>query len=253
MEEMFKREESINIKKSTIWQIVSGVLGILLVISIFTSGFGYGGNDRNSGVTGNAVGNQPSAGNGGSPSNIKVSIDNDPVLGKDNAPVTLIEFSDFQCPFCRKFWKESLPSIKSDYIDAGKVKFVYRDFPLTSIHPGAQPAAEAAECARDQGKFWEMHDKIFQEQDKQGQGTIQFDVTALKSWAADLKLDTKEFNDCLDSGKYTKEVQADGNDAISAGGRGTPYFILIDKNGKTLAISGAQPYANFKAAIDAAL
>lgn len=103
---------------------------------------------------------------------VKVSVDDDPVLGKADAPVTLIEFSDFQCPFCRAFWKEALQQIKKDYIDTGKAKFVYRDFPL-SFHPLAKPYALAANCANDQGKFWEMHDKIFEEQAKKGEGTIQ--------------------------------------------------------------------------------
>lgn len=92
-----------------------------------------------------------------------VSTDDDPALGDPNAPVTIIEFSDFECPFCRRFWQETLPQIKAEYIDTGKARFVYRDFPL-SMHPGAFPAALAANCANQQGKFWEMHDKIFSEQ-----------------------------------------------------------------------------------------
>lgn len=91
------------------------------------------------------------------------TIDDDPILGSANAPVTMIEFSDYQCPFCHSFWKQTLPQIKKDYIDTGKVKFVYRDFPL-NIHPMAEPAARAANCAGEQGKYWEYHDKIFGEQ-----------------------------------------------------------------------------------------
>ncbi len=96
---------------------------------------------------------------------ISVSEDDDPMLGDPGAPVTIIEFSDFQCPFCQKFHSETFPQIKKTYIDTGKVRFVYRDFPL-SFHPGAQPAAEAAECAHAQGKFWEMHEALFSEQQK---------------------------------------------------------------------------------------
>lgn len=87
-----------------------------------------------------------------------------PVLGNANAPVTVIEFSDFQCPFCESFFKNTFPSLKKDYIDTGKVKFYYRQFPLTSIHPNAQEAAEAAECANEQNKFWQYHDMLFQQQ-----------------------------------------------------------------------------------------
>jgi len=129
------------------------------------------------GAVGNNLGNKK----------VEVSVDDDPALGNKKAPVTVIEFSDFECPFCRSFWRDTLSLIKSTYIDTGKVRFVYRDFPL-SFHPGAQVAAEAAECAEDQGKYWEMHDKIFQEQDKQGQGTIQFSKTDVVKWAGQVGL-----------------------------------------------------------------
>ncbi len=89
--------------------------------------------------------------------------DNDPVKGSEDAPITIVEFSDFECPFCGRFFSQTLPLIEDNYIDTGKVKFVYRDFPL-SFHPQAQPAAEAAECANEQGKFWDYHDKIFNNQ-----------------------------------------------------------------------------------------
>ena len=185
---------------------------------------------------------------------VKVSIDDDPVLGNKNAPVTLIEFSDFQCPFCRSFWRDTLPQIQKDYIDTGKVKFVYRDFPLVSIHPAAAPAAEAAECAEDQGKFLAMHDKIFQEQDKQGQGTVQFTADDLKKWAAQIGLNASQFNSCLDSRKYKSEVEKDTADGSSAGVTGTPAFFLGKSNSSgtiegTL-VSGAQPFSAFKVIID---
>lgn len=93
----------------------------------------------------------------------QVSMDDDPVLGNANAPITIIEFSDYECPFCKRFYDQTFGQIKKDYIDTGKVKFIYRDYPL-SFHPGAEPAAQAANCAGEQGKYWEMHDKIFQAQ-----------------------------------------------------------------------------------------
>ena len=89
---------------------------------------------------------------------------NDPTLGKKDAPIVMLEFSDFQCPFCGKFWRETLPQIKKDYVETGKVLFVYKDFPLRQIHPHAQQAAEAALCANEQGKFWEYHDTLFSKQ-----------------------------------------------------------------------------------------
>lgn len=177
----------------------------------------------------------------------EVSADDDAILGNKNAPVTIIEFSDFQCPFCRKFWKEALQQIKKEYIDTGKVKFVYRDFPLP-FHPGAIPAAQAAECAKEQGKFWQMHDAIFEEQEKQGSGTIQFGAADLKTWAAKIGLSAAKFNQCLDSGKYQQEVEKDIADGSAVGVNGTPATFV---NG--VLVSGAQPFSVFKSAIEQAL
>lgn len=176
---------------------------------------------------------------------VNVSADDDATLGNPDAPVTIIEFSDFQCPFCRKFWSETLPQIKKDYLVTGKAKFVYRDFPLAQIHLGATPAAEGAECAKEQSKFWEMHDVIFEEQEKQGSGTVQFTADDVKKWAAKIGLNTSKFNQCLDSGKYKQEVDKDIADGSAAGVTGTPAIFV---NGRL--IVGAQPFAAFKAVID---
>jgi len=113
--------------------------------------------------------------------NLKLLEDDDAVLGDPNAPVTIIEFSDFQCSFCARFHSQTLPQIKSQYIDTGKVKLIYRDFPLHSIHPDAQKAAEAAECAGDQGKYYEYHDLLF--------SSTAFDDASLKQYAVDLGLE----------------------------------------------------------------
>ena len=246
MDETNKSEETVSLKKSTIWQIVSGVLGVLLVISIFTSGFGYG--SAGGTLTGNAVRDvpsQPTANDGPAPGErVKVSVDDDPYLGNKDAKVTIIEFSDFQCPFCGRFYQSAEKQIIEDYVKTGKATFVYRDFPLTSIHPDAQKAAEAGECADEQGKFWEYHDMLFEKQDDwTGVGVSKF-----KQYAVDLKLDTKKFNDCLDTGKYASEVKKDADDAVAAGARGTPATYV---NG--ILVSGAQPFENFKQVIDAEL
>ncbi|RMF06236.1 DsbA family protein [Candidatus Woesearchaeota archaeon] len=166
--------------------------------------------------------------------------DDDPVKGDENAPVTIVEWSDFQCPFCGRFYSQTLSQIEDEYVKTGKVKIVYRDFPL-SFHQHAQKAAEAAECADDQGKFWEFHDKIFENQRDLSEEN-------LKKWAEELGLDTEKFNACLDSGEKADEVKADMQDGSAAGIRGTPGFII---NGKL--ISGAQPYSVFKQAIEDAL
>lgn len=168
---------------------------------------------------------------------VEVSVDDDPVKGSEDASVTIIEFSDFQCPFCGRFYTQALPQIEKNYIETGKVKLVYRDYPL-GFHENAQKAAEASECADEQGKFWEYHDKLFE-----NQGAL--DVDSLKQYADDLGLDTAEFNGCLDSDKMASEVQADFNDGRSYGVSGTPTFFV---NGFKLV--GAQPYSAFEQAIE---
>lgn len=171
----------------------------------------------------------------------------DPSQGNPDAKVTIVEFSDFQCPYCRAFFEGAYTQIKQQYIDTGKVRLVFRDYPL-SFHPAAKPAALAAGCAQDQGKFWEYHDRMFIEQGKQGTGTITFGATELKSWASQLGMNMTTFNNCLDSSKYAAAVEADTKAGAAAGVSGTPSFFI---NGELLV--GAQPFATFKAAIDKAL
>jgi protein-disulfide isomerase len=190
---------------------------------------------------------------GGQPTPVplaQASADDDPSWGPADAPVTIIEFSDYQCPFCLRFWSETLPQIRQEY--EGKVRFVYRDFPLSSIHPWAQKAAEAAECADDQEMFWEYHDLIFENQgpliEQLNAEGLDGVLTSFQTYAADLGLDTAAFNECLDSGKYTSEVLKDLQEGQSYGVQGTPAFFI---NGQL--VSGAQPFASFKAVIDAAL
>lgn len=172
--------------------------------------------------------------------------DDDPMLGNPEAPVALVEFSDFQCPFCRRMYGDALPLLKEKYIKTGKIKFIYRDFPLTSIHSLAQKYAEAGECADEQGKFWPMHDKIFDEQNSRGQGTItDFSVEDIKRWALEIGLEGVKFDECLDSGKYTEEVSKDFRDGQNAGVQGTPATFV---NGRL--ISGAVPISVFEQAIE---
>lgn len=209
------------------------IAGVMISAAVIFSNGGFGGTGRTANVGGDI-----SAGSKA------VSTDDDAYLGDKDAPVVMIEFSDFQCPFCRSFWRDTFPLIKSEYIDTGKVRFIYRDFPL-SFHPGAMPAAQASECAREQGKFWEMHDKIFIEQDKQGGGTIQFGSADVKRWAEGLGINIGDFNSCLDSGKYTEEVNNDVKDGQAAGVTGTPGFFINSR-----LVVGAQPFSAFKAIID---
>ena len=176
---------------------------------------------------------------GGSSDGPTVQLDNSQAyfFGAEDAKVVLTEFSDFQCPACR-----SLSPVLKNLVDSysKEVKLYYRHFPIPG-HTEAQKAAEAAEAAGEQGKFWEMHDKIFENQASLG-------VDNYKKWASDLGLDSEKFNDCLDSGKFADEISKDTADGAAAGVSGTPGFII---NGKL--VSGAQPFAVFKSAIEAEL
>ncbi len=174
------------------------------------------------------------------PTVVKVSAGSNVLLGNANASVTIIEFSDFECPYCGKFFTDSLPLITKNYIDTGKVKLYYRDFPL-SFHADAEKAAEAAECAGEQNKFWQMHDKLFENQNA-------LSVDNLKQYAKDIGLDSAAFNSCLDSGKTAPEVQKDLADGQSYGVSGTPTFFI---NG--VEVVGAQPYSAFEQVINQAL
>jgi|SRR3989344_1885 len=186
-------------------------------------------------------------GAGAKPSN-KVDVGvgaEDHVLGNPDAKIAIVEFSDFQCPFCRSFWSGALVQIKKEYIDTGKAKFVYKHYPL-DFHPGARPAAEASECAGDQNKFWEFHDKAFEEQAKLGQGTVQFGNPEIVKWALAIGLNMTKFNECFNSGKYSQRVSDDFAYGAQVGVSGTPTTFI---NGQS--IVGAQPFATFKAIIDA--
>jgi len=170
----------------------------------------------------------------------KLKVGHLPAEGDPNAPVTIVEFSDFQCPYCAAFVKETLPKIRADYVETGKVKIYYRHLPL-AFHPQAKPLAIASECANDQGKFWEMHDKIFE-----NSATINdSSVADHKNWAAELGLDTITFNNCVDSQEHMDKVNEDLSAAGQVGATGTPTFYI---NGHQLV--GALPYESFKALID---
>ncbi len=162
-------------------------------------------------------------------------------LGSPDAPVTIVEFSDFQCSFCRKFWAETLPRLKETYIKAGQVRFVYQHFTVLGGHSVA--AAKAVECAGEQGKFWPYHDKLFD-----SQGGLAFTEAKLRRYARDLGLDAEAFAHCLDSRKYQQKVEDETRLGFQLGARGTPTFFL---NGRMLA--GAQPFEVFQTALEEAL
>jgi protein-disulfide isomerase len=167
---------------------------------------------------------------------VSAASGDDPSWGPEDAAVVIVEFSDFQCPFCARFATETMPRIREAYGD--RVRLIYRDFPLTAIHQFAQKAAEAAQCANEQGAFWEYHDLLFA-----NQGALT--VVDLKGYAQETGLDSGDFDECLDSGKNAPEVLLDMQDGQSAGVTGTPGFLVGD-----LLISGAQPFEQFQRVID---
>ncbi len=175
--------------------------------------------------------------------NVKI-LDTDPVKGNANAKLTIVEFADYQCPFCERFFKDVEPQIIKDYVDTGKAKFVFKN--LAFLGKESTDAANAAMCAKEQNKFWEYHDYLFSHQGAENSGT--FAPDKLKGFATDLGLNASQFSSCLDSQKYSAQVAADQAEASKNGFNSTPSLAV----GST-PIIGAQPYAQFKTAIDAEL
>jgi len=171
--------------------------------------------------------------------------DDDVVRGDLNAPITMLEYSDFTCGFCEKFFHETFPKLLSEYIETGKVRFVYRDFPRGIGSP--LRAADAARCAGEQNAYWPMHDRLF----NSGGQLAQDD---LKQYAKELKLNGEQFSACMAAHRYMQDIEKDLRDAGSLGIRGTPAFVLfptkVPENPHLILIPGAFPYETFKEEID---
>ncbi len=210
---------------------IASIIGVIVLVSAYMIGFNAGKLSMVDG--GNAVVRTGST----------QALNGAPMKGDANAPVLMEEWADFECPFCARFYAQTLPQIEEQYIKTGKVKLVFKDFPL-SFHATAEKAAEAGKCAAEQGKFWELHDKIF---DSNVAG-VKATVENLKAWARELGMDGAKFDDCLDSGRMASQVQAELQEGQQKGIRGTPGFLI---NGQL--VSGAQPFTAFQTAIDAAL
>ena len=234
-----KKDENVSftLSKVRIWQGVSVVLALFVVFLWMNPDFGKADQAQVAAPPGAA----PSPAPAPAPARLdNVDEDDDPFIGDKNAPVTIVSFEDLQCPFCKRAFDQTFPQLKKDYIDTGKVKYVYRDFPL-SFHPEAQPAAEASECADEQGEFWDYHDLIFN-----NQATLGRDLYI--NLAGQLNLDVNKFTQCIDNGEMREEVQADTSYGSQIGVSGTPTFFI---NG--IKLVGAQPYAAFQQVIEAEL
>ena len=185
-----------------------------------------------------------------SPSGLIVDADDDPVIGDPDAPVTIVEFSDFECPFCARFYHQTLPLLKQDYIDTGVVKMVYRDFPIDSIHPNARLAHIAAECADEQGMFWPYHDILFERQPEWSGAGAGGAAAAMDAYAEELSLDAGAFGGCLGDPAVGAEIDADVMQGRQYGTTGTPsFYIGNDQSGYTH-VGGAKPFESFVRAIN---
>jgi protein-disulfide isomerase len=165
-----------------------------------------------------------------------VPLDDDPVLGPQDAAITIVEFSDYECPFCKKWHIETFDRLMETFPD--QIRFVFRDFPLTNIHPNAAPAAEAANCAGEQGKYFEFNELLFT-------GPYDLSPQSYAKYANNLGLDAAAFEECVISGRHQEEVMADLEWAAELGVRSTPTFFI---NG--IPLVGAQPYEVFKQVIE---
>lgn len=263
-------DKNITIKKSTYNGFIKGTV-IAIAVATFFAGFSLGTNIQNSEpeITKedfNALMQQIEKQGTTSPSQpaqqktqpsqpqiIDVSIDDDPFKGSQDAPITIVEFSDFQCPFCSRFFQQTLPQLEQNYIVTGKVKFVYRDLPLDSLHPNARPTHIAAECADEQGKFWQYHDILFENQTQWNKLASQDLDDTLVQYAQDLGLDVSSFKACLNSPEIADEVNKDYLEATRYGVSGTPtFFIGNEKDGFTKLV-GAQPFTAFESQIESRL
>ena len=229
------------------WIVSANLLAVLaVVLAVVALGFQFTDEDEDNGQAVSGQGTptvqptvvvQPTP---TPPAVVEASVDDDPSWGPEDAPVTIIEFSEFLCPYCQRFALQTLPQIREAY--EGEVRYVYRDF-IVHGEP-ATKISEATECADDQDKFWEYHDHLWENYStlgQQAQTGIDALTSTLKGYASDLGLDTATFDDCLDTGKHTAEVQKDSQDAGAYGVGGTPGFFV---NGR--AVRGAIPFEDYQ-------
>lgn len=178
-----------------------------------------------------------------------ISLEATPMLGNVQARVAIVEFGDYQCPFCSRHANETLPQVVAAYVETGKVRYFFKDVPIESIHPQAFKAAEAAQCAGVQGKYWKFHDRLFRNQNA-------LSPADLVTHALAVELDVNKFERCLDSKAFAAQIRTDIQEARKQGVRGTPSFFLgtLDPSGRTFSVvmtlSGAVPYSSFQQALD---
>ena len=234
-------QQTNNSKKTFSGGLVTGIAIVAVIGFLVMAGMYWQErkSSNNTNLSDQIANNQKEDANQPAPSKTEVAVtDSDHIRGNKNAPVTIIEFSDFQCPYCSRF-HETMKQVVENY--PNDVRWVYKHFPLDSIHPYAKKAAEASECAADQGKFWEYTDELFENQRN-------INLEYLSMAAESIGLNTSQFDECLDSEKYKSKVNNDYQQGIQAGVRGTPGSFI---NGQS--VPGALPYEQIKSMIDSQL
>ena len=174
-----------------------------------------------------------------------------PILGSESAPVTIVEFGDYQCEACYHWFHNTRATLIDNYIETGKAKLIFVDLPF--IGRDSKIAAQASYCAEDQGKYWEYHTILYTFQEIEGYDSGWANRDRLNSFAFTLDMNMDEFNDCMDSSKYKIRVKANYNEAVKNGVQSTPTFIIISSDGTTKKFAGAQPYSVFAATIESML
>jgi len=256
-------EKNITIKKSTYNNILKGIV-VAIAFATFLGGYALGTFGNSDSLSKDEIKEmileintntpmplQPvqAPTSPPTPSTIQVSTDDDPMIGNPNAPITIVEFSDFQCPFCARFYHDTLSQIEQNYIQTGKANLVFRDMPLESIHPNAFTAHVAAECANKQDKFWQYHDMLFERQFEWQSLSLVDAKSKFIQYSQDLGIG-KTFESCLSDKSISDEVRNDLSDAQQYRASGTPtFFIGNEKNGFTTLV-GAQPYQAFQSVIE---
>lgn len=232
-DEMEQEQPYIKFRRSHLYTFL---LPLAFVVGL-ASGYLFWGRDGGTSAAAAQPGNtDPSeAQDTGQPTRFDIELDDDPAIGPEDAPIVIVEFSDFRCPYCRRFHEDTFPALLAAYPD--QILFVYRDFPVV----GGTEAALASECADEQGAYWDYHDLLFS-------GGLELGTNAYLTYAEDLDLDMDEFNACMDEERYADEVEADARYAAGLGANGTPTFFI---NG--IPLVGAQPLINFQQIIDAEL
>jgi len=202
------------------------------------------------GVSSNRVAAQSPAKTVADPASVFLSLEGTPALGDANAPIAIIEFGDYQCPYCGRHANQVFPEIVANYVKTGKVRYYFKDTPVEALHPGATKASKAALCAGEQGKYWEMHDRLF------GGQALGVEDQQLNAHATAINIDVPKFQQCVNSDVHDSQLKKGIQDAVKSGARGTPTFVLGMLNPQepakrdVLTISGLKPYVAFQQVLD---